>query len=67
VVGVRPVCRPAVGGLGRERSGGWHWTWVVTGTAAVLGLLLARRIAVLLRAAAPAPPAALPDNSRRAG
>ncbi len=49
------------------RSGGWHWTWVVTGTAAVLGLLLARRIAVLLRAAAPAPPAALPDNSRRAG
>lgn len=24
-----------------QRAGGWHWTWLVTGTCSVLGLLLA--------------------------
>jgi MFS transporter, CP family, cyanate transporter len=32
-----------------SRAGGWHWTWVVTGACSVLGLLLAGRIAALLR------------------
>ena len=31
------------------RSGGWQWTWVVTGACSLLGLLLAARIAALLR------------------
>jgi CP family cyanate transporter-like MFS transporter len=31
------------------RAGGWHWTWLATGTASLVGLLLAARIAALLR------------------
>jgi len=31
------------------RAGGWHWTWLATGSASLLGLLLARRIARTLR------------------
>jgi MFS family permease len=31
------------------RAGGWHWTWLATGTASLLGLLLAARLARLLR------------------
>ena len=32
-----------------SRAGGWHYTWLVTGGSAVLGLWLVRRIARLLR------------------
>lgn len=52
------------------RSGGWQWTWLVTGAGASIGLLLAGRIAVVLRRSAPsapAPAAALQDNSRPSG
>jgi CP family cyanate transporter-like MFS transporter len=38
-----------------SRVGGWHWTWAATGLMAAAGLLLAGRIARLLRA--PASPA----------
>lgn len=31
------------------RTGGWHWTWLATGSASVLGLLLARQIARTLQ------------------
>jgi MFS family permease len=33
-----------------SRSGGWQWTWAATGACSLLGLLLASRIAALLRA-----------------
>jgi MFS family permease len=42
-----------------SRSGGWQWTWVATGACSLLGLLLAARIAALLRARTHAP---MPDN-----
>ncbi|MES2938743.1 MAG: MFS transporter [Pseudomonadota bacterium] len=32
-----------------SRAGGWHWTWAATGTAALVGLGLARRIGRLAR------------------
>jgi cyanate permease len=32
-----------------ERAGGWHWTWVLTGAAALAGMLLAARLGALLR------------------
>ena len=44
------------------RSGGWQWTWVVTGGSAWVGLLLAGRIAVVLRRGAAAG-AAVRDNA----
>ena len=31
------------------RAGGWHWTWAATGTLALLGLVLAWRLAWRLR------------------
>ena len=31
------------------RAGGWHWTWVATGAASLIGLMLACRIACRLR------------------
>ena len=31
------------------RAGGWHWTWLATAAASLVGLLLAARIARLLR------------------
>ena len=40
-------------------SGGWHWTWVVTGACALLGLWLAAHMAALLRRLGP-----MPDNVR---
>ena len=51
------------------RSGGWQWTWVVTGAAALTGLLLAGRIAVLLCRPAAGALAAVQDNAppRRGG
>ncbi len=42
-----------------SRSGGWQWTWVATGACSLLGLLLAARIAALLRLR---PPGSMPDN-----
>jgi MFS transporter, CP family, cyanate transporter len=42
-----------------SRSGGWQWTWVATGACSALGLLLAARIAALLRLRSIA---AMPDN-----
>ena len=42
-----------------SRSGVWQWTWVATGACSLLGLLLAARIAALLRARTHAP---MPDN-----
>ena len=42
-----------------SRSGGWQWTWVATGACSLLGLLLAARIAALLRLRSGAP---LSDN-----
>jgi len=44
------------------RSGGWQWTWVVTGGSAWVGLLLAGRIAAVLRRGAAAG-AAVRDNA----
>jgi MFS transporter, CP family, cyanate transporter len=41
------------------RSGGWHWTWAVTGACALLGLWLAARMAALLGRLGP-----MPDNAR---
>ena len=32
-----------------SRVGGWQWTWAVTGSCALIGLLLVRRIAALLQ------------------
>ncbi|MEO5672307.1 MAG: MFS transporter [Ramlibacter sp.] len=32
-----------------SRSGGWQWSWLVTGSCAVIGLLLAARVGALLR------------------
>jgi CP family cyanate transporter-like MFS transporter len=46
-----------------SRSGGWQWTWVATGACALLGLLLAGRIAQLLRRTARAPAGPLRDNA----
>jgi CP family cyanate transporter-like MFS transporter len=40
-------------------SGGWHWTWMVTGACALLGLWLAARMAALLRRLG-----SMPDNAR---
>jgi len=44
-----------------SRVGGWQWTWAVTGSCALIGLLLVRRIAALLRGSAAATPAPLRD------
>jgi len=48
-----------------SRAGGWQWTWVATGACSLAGLLLARRIAVLLHRRAAC--GGLADNSRAAG
>ena len=45
------------------RSGGWHWTWAVTGACSLLGLLLVARIGALLRN--PGRAAALPLQDNR--
>ena len=37
---------PPLVALVASRAGGWHWTWVVTGALAVLGLLVARMMPV---------------------
>jgi MFS family permease len=42
-----------------SRSGGWQWTWVATAACSLLGLLLAARIAALLRLPVHA---SMPDN-----
>lgn len=42
-------------------SGGWQWSWIVTGGCAMLGLLLARSVGRLLRP--PAPGGAAPGAS----
>ncbi len=39
---------PLVGWVAKQ-AGGWQWTWAVTGAGSVFGLLLAGRIARLLR------------------
>lgn len=39
---------PPVVAFVASRMGGWHWTWVVTGACAGVGLLLARQVASLL-------------------
>jgi CP family cyanate transporter-like MFS transporter len=42
-----------------SRSGGWQWTWLATGACSLIGLLLAARIAALLKQRGHA---AMPDN-----
>jgi CP family cyanate transporter-like MFS transporter len=39
---------PLVGWVAKQ-AGGWQWTWAVTGAGCVCGLLLAGRVARLLR------------------
>ena len=48
-----------------DRSGGWQWTWAATGACSLIGLLLARQIAVLLQRRATA--GGLADNRRSPG
>lgn len=55
-------CGPPLVAWVASRSGGWQWTWVATGACSLLGLWLASRIGVLLRAGSPAPPPSLRDN-----
>lgn len=40
---------PPLAAWAAEQAGGWHWTWVITGAAALAGMLLAARLGVLLR------------------
>ena len=39
---------PPLVGWVASLAGGWHWTWVITGTCSLLGLLLARQIGRLV-------------------
>lgn len=39
---------PPLAGWMAERAGGWHWTWVLTGACALVGMAVAWRIGVLL-------------------
>ena len=49
LLSVGQFCGPPLVAWVAVQAGGWHWTWGVTGSAALIGILLATRIAALTR------------------